>query len=216
MLRIICGKNLIFHLSTRHQISHHVLNLRERENATEDHLLRHTHTTESIFVVFVCKMANSFLLPYHYQQAKAAKPRPARQWLSMFNEKHLILLLLVISIVTIFVILMNLPPDLQRAVRRESHHVFMPEVDYRAVKGSGDQLTHRDDHQHPAPPLYPDDKPKLEPSSSDTTSTPPSSQSTVVMSPLAAKNEYELNVTAKRNKIKEVKLKYSVNQTVTN
>ena len=68
----------------------------------------------------------------------------------LFNEKYLVVLLLLISTITIFVILMKLPPDLQKAVNRDVNKVFMPSVENHHGK------IHNEFHQHPAPPVFND------------------------------------------------------------
>ena len=136
-------------------------------------------------------MANSFLLPMHYLQTKNVKIRS-----KFFNEKYLILMLLVISIMTIFIILMNLPSDMQRLVNRQKiQNVFLPEIP------KGNILIPHIDHQHPAPPYYEMNKNLEKPKK-----TPPK-EAEPLGDKLAKNNEYELKITQKRNKIKEV-LKY--------
>ena len=67
----------------------------------------------------------------------------------LLNEKSLIFLLLVISLITILIILMNLPSDIQRIqFKKELHDVFVP--------GFEKQINHEEFHQHPAPPIYKD------------------------------------------------------------
>jgi hypothetical protein len=141
-------------------------------------------------------MANSFLLPVHYMQTKNVKARSR----FILNEKFLILLLLIVSVVTIFIILMNLPSDVQRYVYREKiQNVFIPEFERDKVG-----VAHQREHQHPAPINLSEDR-----KSSSTTSL--HANADVAIEPpdhniLAEKNEYELSVTAKRNKIKEMTL----------
>ena len=65
----------------------------------------------------------------------------------LYNEKHLIFLLILISVITVFIILMNLPSDLQKKVQKESiKYVFVPEVE--------NKVNHEENHQHPAPPFH--------------------------------------------------------------
>lgn len=112
-----------------------------------------------------------------------------------YNEKYLILLLLFLSVLTVFIILMNLPSDIQRVVNKDSiKNVFVPEVNLEVNH-------HNDNHQHPAPPLYHDihkDAPKqIEPN---------------VVKDVAKNDVPKTNSagstsdTAKRDKIKEVNI----------
>ena len=65
----------------------------------------------------------------------------------LYNEKHLIFLLILISVITVFIILMNLPSDLQKRVQQETiKYVFVPEVE--------NKVNHEENHQHPAPPFH--------------------------------------------------------------
>lgn len=76
--------------------------------------------------------------------------RPAKLRNKIYNEKYMVILLLIVSTITIFVILMKLPPDLQRAVNRDVNRVFMPSVANNQVK------LHNQEHQHPPPPIFND------------------------------------------------------------
>lgn len=77
--------------------------------------------------------------------------RPTRLRPKIFNEKYLVFLLLIVSTITIFVILMKLPSDLQKAVNRDVNQVFMPSVQNNHAR------LHNDEHQHPPPPILNDD-----------------------------------------------------------
>jgi hypothetical protein len=116
----------------------------------------------------------------------------------MLNEKYLILLLLIVSVVTIFIILMNLPSDVQRYVYRENiKNVFIPEFDQDKIS-----VAHQREHQHPPPINFNEEKKDLTSSSSN----PKTEYEAPSNNVLAEKNEYELSITAKRNKIKEMAL----------
>lgn len=73
-----------------------------------------------------------------------------RMKFKIYNEKSLILLLLLLSVITVFIILMNLPSDIQRTSRKELEEVFIPKVDGR--------VRHEEYHQHVAPPIYRDNE----------------------------------------------------------
>lgn len=67
----------------------------------------------------------------------------------ILNEKFLVFCLFVISIATMFLIMMNLPTDVQHVVDKEKnllHRVFVPDHENR--------LNHNDAHQHEAPPFF--------------------------------------------------------------
>jgi hypothetical protein len=80
---------------------------------------------------------------------RKATSQSNRYKLKVFNEKYLVLLLLLISTITIFVILMKLPPDIQRAVNRDVNQVFIPSIEKN-------RQHHNEMHQHPPPPLFHD------------------------------------------------------------
>jgi mannosyl-oligosaccharide alpha-1,2-mannosidase len=144
-------------------------------------------------------MANSFLLPMHYMQTKTVSKVRSRY---ILNEKFLLLLLLIVSISTIFLIVMNLPSDVQRYVNRDKiKNVFIPEFN------SQYQRTHQVDHQHQAPLSFLNAVTPLK--KSDTSEAVPTTTADLnekVNNVLAQKNDYELSVTEKRNKIKEMAL----------
>ena len=66
----------------------------------------------------------------------------------IYNEKSLLFLLLIITIVTVFIILMNLPSDIQRNSKKELQDVFMPK------RKHDDSIKHEENHQHEPPPIY--------------------------------------------------------------
>lgn len=85
----------------------------------------------------------------------------------IYNEKSLILLLLIISVITVFIILMNLPSDIQRNSKKDLEDVFIPKLN------DDRKLKHEENHQHEAPPLYKDSdntihRPKLDEHKPDT------------------------------------------------
>jgi hypothetical protein len=124
----------------------------------------------------------------YYVQNKNFKIRS-----KLYNEKYLVLLLLILSIVTIFFILLNLPSDIQRVVNTENlHNVFVPEL-------NSDKL-HQFYHQHPMPPLHKDDgetlRKKLE------TNSPQASLA--IPKTLTKLDQNDSENTKRREKIKEV------------
>jgi hypothetical protein len=66
----------------------------------------------------------------------------------IYNEKSLLFLLLIITIVTVFIILMNLPSDIQRNSKKELQDVFIPK------RKHDDSIKHEENHQHEPPPIY--------------------------------------------------------------
>ncbi len=68
----------------------------------------------------------------------------------MLNEKFMILCLLLLSILTVFIILNNLPSDIQRTYKQESllmQKVFIPE------SGINLKINHNENHKHHSIPL---------------------------------------------------------------
>jgi hypothetical protein len=127
--------------------------------------------------------------------------RPARLRTKILNEKYLVFLLLIISTVTIFVILMKLPPDLQRAVNRDVNRVFMPSVQNNKVK------LHNDDHQHPPPPLFndfDDGESKNQNKNYNNLQIEPHNQNEEIQNDDRADKNNILTIEQKRDKIKEV------------
>lgn len=84
-------------------------------------------------------MAKPYLLPLYYIR-KNIRNR-------FYSEKYLIILLLFLSIVTVFIILQNLPSDIQKVVNKSNiQNVFIPEVN--------DPNHQHQHHQHPPPPIF--------------------------------------------------------------
>lgn len=68
---------------------------------------------------------------------------------TFYNEKNLILILLLISVFTVIFIVYNLPSDIQQVVNDQNiKKVFIPDVDM------SNNHKHFDDHQHPPPPIH--------------------------------------------------------------
>ena len=68
----------------------------------------------------------------------------------IFNEKCLILCLLFFSVLTVLVILVNLPPDLQQNLKQDSlfmKKVFIPESD------NINKVNHNGNHKHESVPI---------------------------------------------------------------
>ncbi len=116
----------------------------------------------------------------------------------IYNEKSLFFLLLVLSVITVFIVLMNLPTDIQ--TKKDIQNVFIPKVESQVNK-------HEENHQHEAPPIYQDKKAKPAEDDSKIIQTSKSLQE-----PKAADNNLKLGdidslTTAKRrDKIKEMTL----------
>ena len=78
----------------------------------------------------------------------------------VLNEKSLVLLLIFVSVITIFIILFNLPNELTPHVsinRDDIKKVLIPDL---KPPPQNKQLPniHNDDHQHPAPPMFEKEK----------------------------------------------------------
>ena len=105
--------------------------------------------------------------------------------LTSYNEKHLVLLLLIISMVTLWMILVNLPEDLQRAVNRDMQNVFLPPQSHNLN-------VHRMD-EPPQPPVSPGLKIEI---------TPLVKQTTQIEN--ARSTNKTLSINEKREKIRQV------------
>lgn len=83
------------------------------------------------------------------------------------NEKSLVLLLIVVTIITIFIILFNLPSEINAINKANIGRVFIPD----SIERDKPHHIHENDHQHPAPPMLPvdvednEEKKKKEPES---------------------------------------------------
>ena len=65
------------------------------------------------------------------------------------NEKSLVLLLVVVTIITIFIILFNLPSEINAINKANIGRVFIPD----SIERDKPHHIHDNDHQHPAPPM---------------------------------------------------------------
>lgn len=138
-------------------------------------------------------MPQAYLLPLYYIRSANKKLK-----YKFYNEKYLILLLLLVSIVTVFIILLNLPSDIQKVVNKDKlQNVFIPELNNEPKLALRQQ--HNQDHQHPAPPIF-NDKNKHPFVKSENNQ---KEHEHVIEKPPDNRNNDD--ITAKREKIKQVK-----------